>query len=336
MIEPSGWLIAGFFGGGVLGAAFGGLASFVLCGLASIAGTIVLAVGGDGTFNTLITWGPLLGPQSAFAGGVAAAAYAAHKGLLPSGRDIASPLLKLNRPDVLAVGGVFGLLGGLVCLALTRIPNLHGFAATNAIATAVVVAGITARLVFGRTGLWGRVTGNAGRFSSTAGADDLPWRVPSLQLFILALGVSLPVSATALALPKASGIYFGLAAVSLGFLMVGIKVPVLIHIVLAAELFTLASRTIWWGIAMGLVAALLAEIFACLFLIHGDTHIDPPAMALSLVYPLLPLLSAAGALKSLGLFPPLAVLILCAGGFFWLDRLSRSGRAQRPFTTPET
>ena len=66
----------------------------------------------DDTFLNATAWGPLFGPHIAFAGGVAAAAYAAKTGKLKSGgKDIVASLMGLNAPDVLLVGGVFGSLG---------------------------------------------------------------------------------------------------------------------------------------------------------------------------------------------------------------------------------
>ncbi len=34
------------------------------------------------------------------------------------------------------------------------------------------------------------------------------------------------------------------------------------------------------GAVAGIAGALLGEIFSRLFLIHGDTHVDPPAFAI--------------------------------------------------------
>ena len=68
------------FAGGVFGAALGGLPVFVLCGLAVIAGTGVLAATGDPGFLHLIAWGPILGPQAAFGGAGSDRLEAARRG----------------------------------------------------------------------------------------------------------------------------------------------------------------------------------------------------------------------------------------------------------------
>jgi hypothetical protein len=73
-----------------------------------------------------VAFGPVFGPHIAFAGGVAAAAYAARRGELDDGADIITPLAGLATLDVLLVGGVFGAAGaiairsmfGLIPLAL--------------------------------------------------------------------------------------------------------------------------------------------------------------------------------------------------------------------------
>lgn len=44
---------------------------------------------------------------------MAASAYAKKKGVTENGADVASALAGLNEPDVLLVGGVFGMIGYL-------------------------------------------------------------------------------------------------------------------------------------------------------------------------------------------------------------------------------
>jgi len=135
------WLIAAF-AGGCFGAAIGALPAFCFTGFAVIAGEAANAVGisgagsaaelGTSGLTNLVGFGPVFGPHIAFAGGAAAAAYAAKTdGAMPPqedggyhpGKDIAYALG--TRPDVLAVGGVFhqytwgnvtmiGLVGGLL------------------------------------------------------------------------------------------------------------------------------------------------------------------------------------------------------------------------------
>ena len=73
---------------------------------------------------------------------------------------------------------------------------------------------------------------------------------------------------------------FGIAAASLIFLQFGGTLPVTHHIALPAALAALASGSIIVGAAFGVIGAVLGEFFSRLMLVHGDTHIDPPAAAI--------------------------------------------------------
>ena len=71
------WLIMAFCGG-VFGAAVGALPSFILCGVGALLGGVygMATGGGPNELDIWVTWGPLVGPQTAFAGGAVAAVYA--------------------------------------------------------------------------------------------------------------------------------------------------------------------------------------------------------------------------------------------------------------------
>ena len=74
---------------------------------------------------------------------------------------------------------------------------------------------------------------------------------------------------------------FLISAATLVFLQYGTAVPVTHHITLRAAYGTLFSGgDILWGVAMAIVGALLADLGARLFYIHGDTHVDPPAFGI--------------------------------------------------------
>lgn len=109
---------------------------------------------------------------------------------------------------------------------------------------------------------------------------------------VLGLGAGLVSAWAAIALstayPEAHGaifLGFGVSAISLLFLTVGINVPVTHHITLIAALGAstflgvtgspLSATLI--GAGFGILAALVGEGFARFWLIRGDTHIDPPA-----------------------------------------------------------
>ena len=141
------------FGGGLFAAAIGTLPSFVFTGLLVVAGAAVAAAGGGTDMLTHVAFGPVFGPHIAFGGGAAATAYAYRRGLIESGRDISLPLMGLNRPDVLLVGGAFGSAGYLLEF-LWRLIGLGP--RTDTIAMTVVISAMIARLLFGRSGLASR------------------------------------------------------------------------------------------------------------------------------------------------------------------------------------
>jgi len=171
------WLIAAF-AGGCFGAAIGALPAFCFTGFAVIAGEAANLVGvttqgsavelGASGLTNLVGFGPVFGPHIAFAGGAAAAAYAAKKeGAMPPqedggyhpGKDIAYALG--TRPDVLAVGGVFGIFGALSNNVLATFSPV-GF---DTIAFTVFFSALLHRIVFGYS-LFGS-PGGSGYFDMT-------------------------------------------------------------------------------------------------------------------------------------------------------------------------
>ena len=59
-----------------------------------LAGQAILMGGGSGDFLSFVAFGPLFGPHIAFAGGVAAVAYAARTDKEVGGKDIGVPLIE--------------------------------------------------------------------------------------------------------------------------------------------------------------------------------------------------------------------------------------------------
>ena len=223
------------FGGGILGAAIGALPSFIFCGFAAIIGAGIAAATGNGTFSTLVAWGPILGPQIGFAGGAAAAVYAMNKGKLATGRDIATALCGLNSPDVLLVGGVFGMVGYLLWWAFANLPAIGPLGMTNPIALSIVVNAILARVIFGKTGVFGKVRAGDNRWRASEVGAWLPWMSKPSQLLVIGLGFGVVVSYCTVTEPKLAAIWFGVAAASLVMLQFGVKAPVWHHVALAAD-----------------------------------------------------------------------------------------------------
>lgn len=286
MLEIDPLLVAVAFGGGVFGAAVGTLPSFIFCGFAVLAGVAAQAAGGGSDLLDHVAFGPFLGPHIAFGGGVAATAYAARRGLLPTGRDVSLSLTGLERADVLIVGGLFGSLGALLEAAWGALGWRDW---TDTIALTVVVSAVIARLIFGRSGLF---------FARYGATEDvwLAWQRRPDQLLVVGLGAGLPSAWAALQLGGNGGglAGFGIAAASLMFLYTGAKMPVTHHIALPAAAAALAFNSLLAGAIAGIVGALLGEFAARLLLNGSDTHIDPPAAAIAPSILLIRLLSALG------------------------------------------
>jgi len=262
-------------GGGIFGAALGGVPAFVFTGLLVLAG---IAAGYTGSAEAAavlneIAFGPFFGPHVAFCGGVAAAAYAARKGLIESGKDVGTGLIKLNDPGVLLVGAVFGIFGYILNSLWVSISL-----PTDTIALTVVISNAIARLIWGN-GLFGKVPEGGSLFQVTETNVWVPWQkdLPMLLLLGIFLGA---LSGYACITTGSAVTAFGIAAVTLLFnLTLGVS-PVWHHIAAPAGLAALNSGSILMGAVFGVVGALLGELGARLLFNYGDTHIDPPAFAI--------------------------------------------------------
>ncbi|MDQ7992199.1 MAG: hypothetical protein AAGC63_03980 [Propionicimonas sp.] len=284
--------------GGFLGATFGALIAFVFVGLAVLVGVAVLIGTGDASFLGSVAFGSFLGPHVSFAAGVGAVAYAARRGYHDSGRDVVTPLVSLARPDVLLVGAAFGVFGYLCQGIIAVVPWLGSH--TDRIALAVLVSALVARLAFGRSGLVGANSlGHTGwrRFAPNDTQawlryQERPAMVVLLGTFLGAVSASLAVTLLS-AYPGATGVIyvgFAISAVSLAFLGVGVAMPVTHHITLVSAVAVAAVVARWSllpapvliliGAGVGAITALVCEGFSRLWLIRGDTHIDPPAAAI--------------------------------------------------------
>lgn len=317
------------FAAGVFGAAFGALPTFILCGLFGIIGAVAKVCGAGDVFTTILTWGLFLGPHTSFAGGFTAAAYAAKRGYIPSGRDISSGLMGLNKSDVLFVGGVFGVVGQLLMMLFNQVPDINGIAWTNTLALSVVVSAFIARIAFCKEGVLGKVELGTRRWMPTEKVCWLPWQSRPSQLLLIGIGMGFPSAYIITAYPDMLFLMFGIGAFSLIFLQYGTQIPVTHHIGLAAGYFAVATGNFWWAATMALVAVYLAEFFACLFLIHGDSHIDPPTCSLVVVFSLHPLLSLTGifdkatdgSLVLPGWVPVISWIVVALSGFVLLTML---------------
>lgn len=270
------------FAGGALGAALGGSAAFIFTGIFVLIGVAIAAGGGGKDFISGVAFGPLLGPHVFFAGGVAAAAFAAKAGHHDTGRDLGRGLAGLGRLDVLVVGGVFGIIGLLLQAVIAGTPVGTW---TDSVALTVFLSAVIVRLAYGKTGLFG-IRSQPGEWVGFQRA----W--PQVVALGAVLGLTSAYLAKAIGADKGGDVAgFGFAGTCLLFLHTGTTVPVWHHIALTAAIgFTASGGNLYAGMGAGVAGAVLGEVYARAFLNHGDTHIDPPAAAIATMTVLLKLL----------------------------------------------
>lgn len=143
------------FGGGCFAAAIGGVESFVFTGIFAILGAAANLCGAADAGNLLmnqIAFGPFFVPAVAFTGAVGAAAYAKKKGSLENGADIVTCLSTLGEADVIAVGGVVGVIGWLflqLIVAKFLCGGISPRLSTDGAGFVVFWGAVVIRLVFG-------------------------------------------------------------------------------------------------------------------------------------------------------------------------------------------
>lgn len=301
--------------GGFLGAAIGGNFAFALTGFSVIFGWGILIGSGSTAGLDYVAFGPFMGPHVTFAAGVAAAAYAAKKGYVDSGRDVTSPLAGLGKPDVLYVGAVFGVIGYLIQVGLSQVPWFGG--QIDSVALAVMLSGIISRLVYGGGSLmnrekWNNSSSFLGKIAPNATDHWLRYQEKPKQYLSIGLFFGLAAAGVSIALaqyfPESAGVahtfVFGISAIIILFLILGADMPVQHHVTIIAGLAAVRFMPIlggsdfawggeWdsgmWltaigalliGALFGAFAAWLAEVSSQLFHQRGTTHWDPPAASI--------------------------------------------------------
>ncbi|WP_336363372.1 hypothetical protein [Halalkalicoccus salilacus] len=331
------------FAGGAFGAALGALPAFIFTGFMVIAGETAAYV--DGEFDAitgLIAFGPMFGPHVSFAGGAAAAAYAAKKGYMDTGFDYheAKNILYAHgtKPDVLAVGGAFGILGYLVFFVFAELAMPW-----DPIAMTVAVSAVAHRVVFGypligpaKEGLLNmkpfeaeerRVMTDHATDGGTETTEPLgrfvvePW-LPHQYRWSGVVMIGLVVGLVGAYIGLATGsafLAFGISAASLLFLNCGVeKIPVTHHISLPASTAALAVFAsgaepalglvpLLVGAAFGVFGALAGEVIQRVFYAHSDTHFDPPAASIAVSTFVIAILAILGVLPQAVWVPTLGL-----------------------------
>ena len=285
--DPTFWMAA--FAGGAFAASIGALPAFIFTGFMVIAGEAAAFAGAGGGITDAIGFGPIFGPHISFAAGAAAAAYAAKKGYLDDGKDIASALGTHNI-DVLAVGGLFGVFG----FAAVEVLNFIEFGTDN-IALMVFVSALVHRVVFGYS-IIGEVYGDGLFDMSPAerGEENAPgiW-LPGQYKWsgVAAIGViGGLIGGFVLLVTESPVLVFGISAASLILLNAGVDdFPVTHHITLPGSVGAFGALSAGMGEPVAMVFALLFGVFGGLmgevcnriFYAHGSTHVDPPAFGIA-------------------------------------------------------
>jgi len=333
--NPAIWL--GAAAGGAFGAALGALPAFIFTGFMVMGGAFSGLPGGQGAVGGVsLGFGPVFGPHISFAAGAAAAAYAADRGIMQSGfdyhngKDIGYALG--SRPDVLAVGALFGVFG----IALEQ--TLRNLAVpTDPIAITVVASAFLHRIVFGysvvgvvsdkaeglldmgpfereETREAGEVVADGGMAAEDRFAVE-PW-LPHMYKWshVASIGLFAGLASAYATLQTGSPfIGFGISAATLVFLQLGVEqTPVTHHITLPAGTAYLAfiaegnaalaglgdGAAVFLAGLFGVLGALIGEAFQRVFYAHGDTHVDPPAASIFITHSLICLLVALGIMQT--------------------------------------
>lgn len=267
------------FGGGVIGAYMGALPAFIMTGVMAVAGAASAMGGGADMTVGFVAFGSYLGPHIAFAGGVAAAAYAGKTKKLGDGTDILSCLNGLSDPTTLLVGGIFGMIGFLIHHVIGAVLHLN----TDLPGFTVVISAVIVRFVFGSSGLIGKAPAGEKREYYTAGKG-------MACNILLGLGIGTATGfvyqaladggASAAALGSFPVLCFGIAAVSLIFAQAGFAMPGTHHIALISALAAVTSANPVMGPVFGILASLVGDFAGKTFNSHCDSHIDPPAFTI--------------------------------------------------------
>lgn len=314
------WLgmILAAFAGGAFGAAIGALPAFVFTGFLVMLGEGIRILSGDvtplvgldpdaiesATITSQLGFGAVFGPHISFAAGAAASAYAAKKGKMDTGfpyheaKNIAYALGP--KPDVMLVGGLFGILGYWIA-SVSTIFNMPW----DPIAMAVVLSAFAHRLVFKFPIIGKAPKGlfNMEPFEKEQQRDKASgrllvepwlghqykwWDVTMLGAVVGILGAFITWQTGSMFLG------FGISAASLLFLNLGVeKFPVTHHITLISGTAVYAAAggdfagfdmgsMLLLGALFGVIAALFGELIQRVFYAHSDTHFDPPAAAIVL------------------------------------------------------
>jgi len=335
--------------GGAFGAAIGALPAFIFTGFVVFLGegvavlqrevldTVPAANQGElaAGITGVIGFGAITGPHIAFAGGVAASAYAGKKypEMEPDGWDyhFGKNILYAfgTKPDILAVGALFGVLGMLINQGLAAVIGVNGYLLTDTIAVSVFTTAFIARAVFGYP-IVGESAGDGlldmgpfereePKMAADGGEVPLehegrlatePWLPHQYKWAgVATIGLVGGLLGGYIWL-KTGSIFmgYGISAISLLFLNLGVeKIPVTHHITLLGAVGAVVIMPVAGAVpallaagVFGAASGLVGEVTQRIFYAHSGTHVDPPAMAIAIMMLVVGILAITGVLPSGG------------------------------------
>lgn len=271
------------FGAGTLAASIGAVNAFILTGIMAIVGGVAQCLGLADGLTGIVAFGTVLGPHLSFAAGAAATAYAKKIGKINSGTALGQGLASLGEPKVLAVGGLFGIIGWAIGTYL--IPYIFGTlipVGTDNPGMTVVISGIIARFAFTKGGLL-----SAKPSVLSKGKDLGGVLLRGIAFSLMAGGTAVALDDAGVSLAGYNIIIFGLAAVSLIFPgmaswhHIGIISAYASMVAIGAGLA--APVVVLMAVACGTAAALLCNFENCLINTGVDSHIDGEGFSICLM-----------------------------------------------------
>lgn len=202
--------LIGAIGGGAFAAAIGALPAFIMTGFIAVAGVAVAMSGGTDVLIGNIAFGSYFGPHISFAGGVAAAVFAANKvKKLDAGGNILPSLAQFGDYKILAVGGLFGGLGYLVQYLYGSVLKIP----TDTVAMTVFTLGVISRLTFGKTGLTGKYEGEGKRQYIAQGSELIFVITLGAVIGTMTGGIGAAMASAGLDISNFHVLAFGIAAI---------------------------------------------------------------------------------------------------------------------------
>lgn len=291
-------VLTAFFSGAIA-TALGALGSVILTAIVSVVGVFAIMAGCEYNIIGNICFGMFLGPQVAFGPALCAMNYAWKKGYITDSKGIAFPLGALQKVDVIIFGGVMGIIGWYLNVALsTFLPGK-----IDSVAATIVILNIVTKMMFGDQGMIGKVPEGDKRFGLTSKNKWLPhmtyghgrmfWLFGGAVGFIAAwLLYEMCQYSELVANPMIAGISFvpvwAIGVVFLILMCTGLPCPVFHHMGLvgaygaqmAYNAGCTESSVLLWGFAFGVFAHYAGDLLADLFLVYGEGYVDPPSLSM--------------------------------------------------------